>query len=366
MLPEPHAKRNRNFEASGSALPPECASVQAQLFDYLDGDLPAAESEQVRAHLDACAVCQRELALCRESEQALASALQAVPPAGDLRAQFYARLAASERTIPLWKRWRRRQVAVPALATVLLAAVLVHAAFVAPRQPGTVPGMPPGLSGQSRGSIARNRSSPSVKTPQGTGTLKSEPAQLAQVDKQATPVLALPTLAPSYRPHPPLHRTRAPLVRLELKDARPKSVQPPLQMASALGVAPSRSDMPTLNKTAPPLNTLPDSADTRAFYWRQEAQLSESLASSAPGTSVLRMRRDNFGESEKADMFALSASASRPASAPAAEVVSLHVVDEERGFTATTKLAAVGDAQDGDEVITIETKSVPAPNGTKQ
>ncbi len=67
------------------------------------------------------------------------------------------------------------------------------------------------------------------------------------------------------------------------------------------------------------------------------------------------MRRDNFGESEKADMFALSASASRPASAPAAEVVSLHVVDEERGFTATTKLAAVGDAQDGDEVITIDT-----------
>src|SRR5581483_637885 len=124
MRPEPGADRGAQ---SHSLTPPRCAAVQARLFDYLDGELPAVEQEPIRAHLEVCAACRREAALCRQAERALESARNAVPSPGDLRADFYARLAASEQTAArrAWLSWK---VAVPALAACALAALLIRPA----------------------------------------------------------------------------------------------------------------------------------------------------------------------------------------------------------------------------------------------
>jgi len=97
--------------------------VQAHLFAYLDGELNPTERQTAQTHLDACALCRADLNQCRQSEHALANALQAVPAAGDLRTGFYARLAA-ENARPRFNGWR---VAVPALAACLLALVVWNA-----------------------------------------------------------------------------------------------------------------------------------------------------------------------------------------------------------------------------------------------
>src|SRR5262249_29273433 len=93
--------------------------------DYLDGELPAAEREPIRAHLEVCAVCRREAALCQQSERALASALSAVPPPGDLRTDFYARLASSEQTAAARRPCLSCEVSAPALAACALAVLLL-------------------------------------------------------------------------------------------------------------------------------------------------------------------------------------------------------------------------------------------------
>jgi hypothetical protein len=94
--------------------------VQTRCFDYLDGGLAAADRQQVEAHLAACAVCRREMEMSRRSEAALSSALSATPPAGDLRAAFYARLAASRAPQPWWASGRLALPAVAACALVLM------------------------------------------------------------------------------------------------------------------------------------------------------------------------------------------------------------------------------------------------------
>ena len=107
---------NKNSPQSNPLQPWQCARVQSRLLSYLDGSGSPQERQSVQQHLDGCDLCRRELALYRQSEQALSSALQTAPPAGDLRAAFYARLAseAAPRTSRhLRVNWR---VAVPALA----------------------------------------------------------------------------------------------------------------------------------------------------------------------------------------------------------------------------------------------------------
>lgn len=42
---------------SGDAPMMKCEEVLDRLFDYLDGELPDPESEQVKAHLEACKAC---------------------------------------------------------------------------------------------------------------------------------------------------------------------------------------------------------------------------------------------------------------------------------------------------------------------
>jgi len=101
--------------------PVSCAWAQERLPGYLDGDQAPRDLRRLRTHLEGCPACRRELAICRHTERLLSSALPSAPPAGDLRAGFYARLAASSAAArrPAWSGW----LAAP-LAVLLLCAYL--------------------------------------------------------------------------------------------------------------------------------------------------------------------------------------------------------------------------------------------------
>lgn len=58
-----------------------CSRVLARLSAYLDGEMPGAESLQVRDHLSHCPDCARELARIEEVKQALACLRPVEPPA---------------------------------------------------------------------------------------------------------------------------------------------------------------------------------------------------------------------------------------------------------------------------------------------
>jgi hypothetical protein len=91
MLRHRHAANRRT-----GAPPPECRRVLANLPAFLDGDLDGATHRAVQAHLDACADCRSAQEWQMQAEKALQSASTQIPPAGDLRPGFYARLAEIE------------------------------------------------------------------------------------------------------------------------------------------------------------------------------------------------------------------------------------------------------------------------------
>lgn len=117
----PRIPRNVRADAEWpSAL--TCADVRAREWDFVEGALPLPERAAVQAHLDACEACRHSVSLSRNAETALRSGPQQIPPAGDLRTGFYARLAA-EQSAP---RRFGRPVALSALAAGLLAVVLLR------------------------------------------------------------------------------------------------------------------------------------------------------------------------------------------------------------------------------------------------
>lgn len=59
-----------------------CSRVLARLSAYLDGEMPGAESLQVRDHVSRCPSCARELAKIEEVKQALACLRPVEPPVG--------------------------------------------------------------------------------------------------------------------------------------------------------------------------------------------------------------------------------------------------------------------------------------------
>lgn len=115
-----------------------CARLQSRLLAYLDGDLTDQERHSVQAHLDVCAMCQRELKSCQSSEQMLTQAQQMLSPAGDLRAGFYARLAAEDHSnrnkFGSKTKWL---LAFPALAACGLVIGLLDGRFRVPASPVT-------------------------------------------------------------------------------------------------------------------------------------------------------------------------------------------------------------------------------------
>jgi hypothetical protein len=347
MQPEPHAEPNRKL----TPLPPQCTSVQARLFDYLDGDLPLAEIEVIRAHLDACAVCGREEALSRHSEQALTSALSAVPPAGDLRAGFYARLAASNQAASAWPRWAGWCVAVPSLAAVLLAAFFVRGVLspsrsLSPTRP-ELPNIPQTVRQPSadafnaeRNTGERIKGNSLPKNPQPSTKFADERFAIA-------PALAEPALPRLRALRHPLHQSRYRRDLFALRSAHPLSAVPKFQTASA--------------------------ARDNYMYWggrNAGRDLYERLDSSSlepPAEATDELASDAVSRDSQEILSAKVAPALRQRvlsqtsveTTSASDVISLHVVDEERGFTATTHLTNVSDEQDDGERITIETDSIP-------
>lgn len=83
-----------------------CDHVIEQLSAYLDGELSAAESAELRAHLDGCAQCRADFeSLRRTAEGVKALPRSAAPP--DLRQKIMARLdEAPARERSHWRHWR--------------------------------------------------------------------------------------------------------------------------------------------------------------------------------------------------------------------------------------------------------------------
>ena len=73
-----------------------CQRIQESFIDYRDGTLAPGESAQVRTHLAACPVCQREWAALQEITRKL-DALPAAEPSPRLRENFYAMLETHQR-----------------------------------------------------------------------------------------------------------------------------------------------------------------------------------------------------------------------------------------------------------------------------
>ncbi|MCW3054506.1 MAG: hypothetical protein JWN14_3676 [Chthonomonadales bacterium] len=103
-----------------------CADVRAREWDFVEGTLPIPERAAVQTHLDACESCRTAMTLCRSAEDALLSASAHIPAAGDLRAGFYARLATQQRPM---RRYGRPMIALYALAAGLLVVALIRPMF---------------------------------------------------------------------------------------------------------------------------------------------------------------------------------------------------------------------------------------------
>jgi len=101
-----------------------CETYTAQIGDYIDGELPAAERAALEAHLPGCAACSEALG----SQRWLAEQLLVLPrvePGPQFEAQFWARLAReADAPAGLFARLRRSLRAEWVVATAL-AAVLV-------------------------------------------------------------------------------------------------------------------------------------------------------------------------------------------------------------------------------------------------
>ncbi|AKQ68701.1 hypothetical protein A176_005613 [Myxococcus hansupus] len=107
-----------------------CGDFEDDVTAYVDGELPAARSAQVRAHLDACAACRATETLLRATVARMAE-LPAFEPSPATRREVFAKLDAlptpwSERV----RRWLRPAVLVP--ATGLAAVLAVSLRMMAP------------------------------------------------------------------------------------------------------------------------------------------------------------------------------------------------------------------------------------------
>jgi len=103
-----------------------CRKARKLLHRYFDGELAAALSTEVRAHLDSCAGCAAEF----QALEALRKAVQSLPDMAPLPG-LWARVereVAAPRVVSVWEEaepWFRRLVPVAAAALVLAACALV-------------------------------------------------------------------------------------------------------------------------------------------------------------------------------------------------------------------------------------------------
>ncbi|HZO91688.1 MAG TPA: anti-sigma factor [Chthonomonadaceae bacterium] len=338
MRPVPGAERRAQPDRKRAPLPATCAAVQAQILDYLDGELPAAPMQQVQAHLDRCAACRQEADLFRDSERALTSALSAVPPAGDLRADFYARLATSQARRTRRQRWLSWSLAVPALAVGLLAVLLLRPhPSPAPPRIAVVPSKPPSLLVRAPEPGAPDRETPAPeKKRQGSRAVKRNPVEAGS---KATRVASSGMHRRRHWPAP--HPAPIMLASKPERPPRPKTGYRPIWKVVRAD-EPKRPFAPDgdirLNVEPPEASSSPETFALRGGVERA----SPSVLSEQLGTATQQLA--NLKDAHR--------------NAVIADEVSLRVVDEERGFVASTHVSSLN-SEHGKQVIAVEADSTP-------
>ncbi len=312
--------RNRHADPDSSAL--TCTRVQAGCWAFVDGLLTPSERASVQQHLQTCAACRLEMDRCRSLETALRSAATQIPPAGDLRAGFYSRLAA-ERTRSHRTGWL---VAVPAFAVGILLLSLARPALHSLWNPHATPTPMPETETVLRRDASRNHSATS---------LDSAPA----LARRTVPGLSEETVDRLF-------------IRTDTKA---------LTVAATHHASISRLRRAGLRSVSKWHGTIVAYASTK-----KADALGESLAASVQRRAKLSTADSTFAlaaNAKKTEIAALpdlkaSLLEGRPsivaALLPAEGGVSLQVADEVRGFTSTTRLASDVSAEDSEGTIHIE------------
>lgn len=102
-----------------------CVEVQKQLQEYLDGQLPAAEAQDVAAHVHGCEACGKELALLRCVDAGLATQPLLEEPV-DFAAQVMTMVRASSAAPPAFRfRWEDALVGLLFASTMATALVVL-------------------------------------------------------------------------------------------------------------------------------------------------------------------------------------------------------------------------------------------------
>ena len=367
MRPDPSAKINRKHDAV-------CAATQSRLLDYLDGTLTANERAKMQAHLELCANCREALAQQTASESALSSARFAIPPAGDLRSDFYARLASeSPRRSPFHVR-RGWIAAVPMAAAGLLALTFIRSN--APVSQTIERPMRQIASAKNIVPIVPQRTRPTLR--------KSDrnEIEIASADgpEPTFREVTRRSFATASAPAPVVRTERPPVVAVQhfgavtafrarkaAASANYKredfALKSPEMLADATSLAAQSPDV-KLDKSFASVPK-PDvklfagvrMPDVAQFSNRHGSEFDKSMAL-AEKEKAADARKD-AAKSVSGDVLALSAGispqADRDEAAP--DMVDLQVSDKERGFECSTRIAGTVEEKSEGEILTIEAES---------
>lgn len=147
LVPPPDL-RETILAAVATVEPPrplDCREALDYLHLYLDGELEAAQREQVEAHRAACGACDRAFAEM-ERYQEVCQAIPAVPPPADLRNAIYAEIRPARPAF--WERLRAGWAPAPLLRWAALPVAALLLGWVLLPRSSSVPGSQPAPSGK--------------------------------------------------------------------------------------------------------------------------------------------------------------------------------------------------------------------------
>jgi hypothetical protein len=379
--------RYNPFAEPNNRLPRLCAWTQERLFAYADDSLNATERRTVQAHLDTCADCRQELALCRQAESVLLGARAAIPAPGDLRAGFYARLAEQENAAPPRRRSPQWGLALSACAAVALFAILwrpVHTTETSAPPASEIAVAPTDrdiYSKTARVATQRGRDRVTEFKRSETRSMSlalsqtRNKAEAEKLEKERAPVPAILSKEVSRG----IQSVVAALA-YTLKNARVRSEQPAvasLRYKTAdlskstdryLGIQPQTEHYDFMEERKERADGLARREIARGLERDESARqfgAEMKTKSSAPYLFAMSVQTQNgqlgsvkdntLLKQEAAEDFSSVNAAIIVASVPAdQEEASLEVVDEERGFRANVRHASRVDSDEDGEVLTIE------------
>lgn len=327
-----------------------CADVRAREWDFVEGTLPIPIRAAVQTHMDDCEPCRKAMTLCRSVEDALLSASAYIPAAGDLRAGFYARLATQQRPV----RRYGRPIALSALAAGVLAVALIRPAFqthaISPPHAGETVALPSNLTRPVLAPMASPDGIAEAAYPLGNGSGLTE-AQMNRLFASADVKAITPRQHRST-----FHRAVSPIV-VAVVDRRPafgsitmgfnRSAKmeswPKLQTTYREAATTSEAD-----RDAPKIRA--GSAEPRTFAVGDKA-----LAKDHAARFDVQAEKSAMIASSANRMLALQTQLLGSATImPLEDGVSLDVIDQDRGFSNTTRVASDVEEQGGERTVHIE------------